>query len=228
VSPVSVSESDADTIAGRHVLLSAGIPDEGNPDDFNPLEIAAAATTASRRVLQAGGRLLFGGQPGIAPIVFQVAQAFARGNGRPPVTVYQSRLYADMMPPAIRQLQAQGLATLEVIDAVPGDRPERGRNLLSLDKMRAAMLSRENDPVAGIFIGGMDGIRSEFEKFRELYPERPTYIFGAPGGAARRLALEELHRDPAASALAGRLTTVRDYDAGMDDVLRDLARVLGT
>ena len=50
--------------------------------------------------------------------------------------------------------------------------------------MRDAMLSKENDPVAGIFIGGMDGVRAEFGQFREAFPGLPAYIFGAPGGEA--------------------------------------------
>jgi len=53
--------------------------------------------------------------------------------------------------------------------------------------MRARMLE-ESNPVAACFVGGMDGILQEFSLFTKLFPGRPTYAIGRPGGEARTLA----------------------------------------
>lgn len=52
--------------------------------------------------------------------------------------------------------------------------------------MRRQMLV-ETDPVGAVFIGGMSGITDEFELYRELFPSRPVYPVGRPGGEARSL-----------------------------------------
>jgi hypothetical protein len=38
-----------------------------------------------------------------------------------------------------------------------------------------------------VFVGGMEGIRTEYRKFRGQFGERPVYAFGVPGGEAREL-----------------------------------------
>ncbi len=49
------------------------------------------------------------------------------------------------------------------------------------------MLS-ETQPSAAIFIGGMAGIRTEFDLFRGEFPDRPVYVLGRPGGEASSIA----------------------------------------
>jgi hypothetical protein len=46
---------------------------------------------------------------------------------------------------------------------------------------------RESNPVAAVFIGGMEGIFQEYELFRQVFPARPTIPIGGPGGASRQL-----------------------------------------
>jgi hypothetical protein len=48
----------------------------------------------------------------------------------------------------------------------------------------------ESNPLAAVFIGGMEGVREEFSRFAELYPERPTCAVSRPGGEASRLSSE--------------------------------------
>jgi len=224
-------ESGTVALDDRYIFLSAGIPVGELPGDADRDEIAAAVRAAVSGVLLAGGRLLFGGQPGIVPLVLDVAQDLAgqdpTGENDPPrVTLYQSALYADLLPAEVERLAAAGLARVEMTEAAPGERPERGRNGQSLALMRDAMLSRENDPAAGIFIGGMDGITTEFRQFRESFPDRPAYIFGAPGGAARQLALAEIRATPAAP-LARQLAESDRYDVLIAEVVHEVADTLG-
>jgi hypothetical protein len=89
------------------------------------------------------------------------------------------------------------------------------------------MLSPDTDPVAGIFIGGMDGVAAEFGKFRESFPGRPAYVFGAPGGEARRLALAA-PRVEVAEPFARRLAESRRYDELTAEMIRDIASRLGS
>jgi hypothetical protein len=229
---VSTTGSENTTLGGRHVFLSAGIPGSEYPGETDRDEIVAAVRAIVSAVFRADGRLLFGGQPDIVPLVLDVAQdlageGVAGGNGPPLVTLYQSALYADMLPAEVQRLAAAGLARVEMTEAAPGDLPERGRNARSLALMRDAMLSKENDPVAGIFIGGKDGIRTEFRQFRESFPDRPAYIFGAPGGEARQLAQEEI-QETLPAPLTRRLAESDRYDVLIAEVVRDVADRLGT
>ena len=70
-------ESGTVTLDDRYIFLSAGIPVGELPGDADRDEIAAAVRAAVSGVLLAGGRLLFGGQPGIVPLVLDVAQDLA-------------------------------------------------------------------------------------------------------------------------------------------------------
>lgn len=224
---MSAAASESKMLDGRHVFLSAGIPGSEYRGETDRDEIVAAVRAIVSAVLHADGRLLFGGQPDIVPLVLEAAEGLA-GQPRPSrVTLYQSALYADVLPEEVQRLAAAGLARVEMTEAAPGDAPERGRNARSLALMRDAMLSEENDPVAGIFIGGMDGVRSEFEQFRESFPGLPSYIFGAPGGEARRLALAETHGPPAAP-LSRQLAESDRYDVLTVEVVRDIADRLGS
>jgi SLOG cluster3 family len=228
---MGTAESRTATLADRYIFLSAGIPVGELPGDTDRDEIVAAVRAAVSGVLLAGGRLLFGGQPDIVPLVLDVAQDLAghdpAGQDDPPrVTLYQSALYADLLSPAVERLAAAGLARVEVTEAAPGDRPERGRNAQSLALLRDAMLSRENDPAAAIFIGGMDGITTEFRQFRESFPDRAAYVFGAPGGAARQLALAEIQAKPIAP-LARQLAESDRYDVLIAEVVHEVADTLG-
>jgi SLOG cluster3 family len=223
---MSTADSESTTLDGRHVFLSAGIPGSEYPGATDRDGIAAAVRVIVPAVFRAGGRLLFGGQPGIVALVLEAAEGMAGPAGQPRVTLYQSALYADVLPGEVRQLASAGLASVVMTPAAPGDAPERGRNARSLALLRDAMLNKENDLVAGIFIGGMDGVRSEFEQFRESFPSLPAYIFGGPGGEARQLAQEEME-GTSPSPLARLLAESDRYDVLIAEVVRDAAR-LGT
>lgn len=234
-----ISQSPVLDLHGQYVFLSASIPDASYHDaEYDPLEITEAVVAATRSILSADGRLLFGAHPAISPLVLRVARDFKPLDNRsePRVIVYQSALYENLIPEATWQLQAQGLGELRIVPAEPGEEPKAGRNVKSLEKMRSEMIS--NDPIAAIFIGGKEGISKEYEQFIEFpsrHRERPTYIFGAPGGEARRLAYMQLERleswrpyqkdwDPRMYDLTRLLASSNDYYSIMDYVQLDLVR----
>ena len=131
---------------------------------------------------------------------------------------FQSRLW---------RLGATGLGRIEFVPAEPGDRPERGLNTASLDRMRKAMLAKENDPAFAIFIGGMDGIRAEYDEYRTHFPGRPVYAVGAPGGTARELAAEFMETQGYRRVNTVELLRSAEYGALMDDILADAITRIG-
>ena len=84
------------------------------------------------------------------------------------------------------------------------------------------MLAKENDPAFAVFIGGMDGIRKEYDKFHGQYEGRPVYAFGAPGGEARELAAKFTRNQEYRRVNRGDLLQSAEYGALMDDVLADV------
>jgi hypothetical protein len=107
-------------------------------------------------------------------------------DGAERVIIYQSQLFEEVLPTATRRFEADGVGSLIWTAAANGDRPEPGHWDESLSIMRRQML-RETTPVAAYFAGGMEGIQEEFSLYTEMFPERPAYPAGRPGGEARAL-----------------------------------------
>lgn len=170
------------------VFLSASIPDPSRWDgEFDPLEITDAVSALARAAFTSGIGLITAAHPTIAPLILYVAAEFpGTGIKRRLVTVYQSRLFVDVLPPATRRFEEEGVGSVIWTEQAPGERPEPGRWNRSLQLMRTQML-RETSPTAAVFVGGMGGISEEFALYRGLYPDRPTYALGRPGGEARHL-----------------------------------------
>jgi SLOG cluster3 family len=197
------------------IFVSASIPD---PDrwsgDFDALEITDAVVALARTFLTAGFRLVTAAHPTIAPLLLYVAAEFPSEAGER-VAVYQSELFTDVLPVETRRFQTDGVGHLIWTPAAEGDHPKLGAWDKSLDIMRRQMLD-ETQPIAACFIGGMEGIQTEYELFDTLFPERPMYPAGRPGGEARALLSR---RD---TALTLRLATDDTYPALWRAVLRDL------
>lgn len=173
------------------IFLSASIPDADRwAGDFDALEITDAVVSLARACLTHGYRLVTAAHPTIAPLLLYVAAEF------PPdvatrILIYQSLLFDDVLPTATRRFEAEGVGSVIWTEATTGDLPEPGHWDSSLETMRTRMLE-ETAPVAGCFIGGMDGIPTEFAMFKSLFPGRPVYPVGAPGGEARGLVNADL------------------------------------
>lgn len=153
----------------------------------HPLEITDAVVAAAQAVFGASGKLVFGGHPTISPLILSVADDFSGVVPEKPfVKIYQSALFETQIAPQTRELAETGMGEIAWVDPLYGKDWEESVQL-SLAPMRHQML-KETDPVAAIFIGGMEGIEDEFQLFLEQCPERPVYSIGRPGGAARKLA----------------------------------------
>ena len=176
---------------GAPVFLSASFPSGERGKRFEPYDptaISAAVTAVARAVLLAGGRLVFGAHPTISPLVLLVAGELGR---RDAVEIYQSAIFRDRIPAETTRLVELRLGRMHLVDAAGDLEP-------SLERMRREMLTRE-PPVAGIFVGGMEGIHDEYRLLAELQPGAARLPITAPGGAAREL---EPGGDPVSAALA--------------------------
>lgn len=196
------------------VFLSASIP---NPDwngEFNVSEITDAVVAFARVFLTAGARLVSAAHPTIAPLLLYVAAEIESLQSER-VVIYQSQLFEDALPTATRRFEAEGIGQVIWTEARDGDPRVRETWGPSLDLMRRQML-RETNPRAAVFIGGMDGIQTEYELFTEEFPERPTYAAGYPGGEAR------LVSERSESSLRSRLLDDNIYPAMWNSVLQDL------
>ena len=177
-------------VASPAFFLSASFPSGTRGEAFKPFDpggLSDAVSACARAVLSGGGTLVFGGHPTITPLVLLIAREVAV---RHRIVVYQSRWFADDTTPETNQLEQLELGTIRWTRA--------GNDLeSSLKALREAML-RESDFLGGVFIGGMEGIFTEFEMFRERFAGRPALPIVAAGGAASRLvdrAAEDLPED---------------------------------
>jgi hypothetical protein len=169
------------------VFLGGSIP---NPTRwqgyFDAREITDAVVAAARAILTAGGIIVTGAHPTIAPLLLYIAAEIPIDPDHPRVLIYQSALFESIMPKETRRFQQKGVGSLRITEAVPGEEPIYGHWDGSLKIMRQRMLS-ETNPRAGIFVGGMQDIRTEFYLLQERDPAAWVYPVAKPGGEAARL-----------------------------------------
>ena len=168
----------------RRVFLSASFPSGERRARFEPFDsggIADAVTAVVRAVLAAKGRLIFGGHPTITPLVLMVASELDVEGA---VDVFQSQWFKDEITRETRALEKAGFGAIHWT-------PEQATREKSLETMREEMLGHDRKLVAGVFIGGMDGVREEYELFQRFQPRAPRVSLVGPGGAAAKLPMNE-------------------------------------
>jgi hypothetical protein len=138
-----------------------------------------------RATMSAGMRLVTAAHPTIAPLLLYVA-AELPSEIEPQVLLYQSKLFKDVLPPATRRFESDGIASIHWTPAVEGESIDPRNRGASLAVMRHQMLA-ETRPTAACFIGGMEGIVEEYQLCQEILPGAPLYPIGGPGGEAREL-----------------------------------------
>lgn len=161
-------------------FLSASVPDGRAGGRWHRTADVIAIRDAVRAlvtVVLPSGLLVWGGHPAITPLVRVVGESLGLTSGEH-LRLYQSRYFQDQLP-------GDNLAfeRVELVDAAgAGSR----RRASSLRAMRLAMLSSERF-VAGVFIGGMDGVEREYVMFRKMHPNSLALPIASTGGAALEL-----------------------------------------
>lgn len=158
----------------KNIFLSASIPlKERNEKYFNNADIIAIrdSVIALTTVVLPNHRLIWGGHPSITPIIYHIMQRLGL-NIQEHVTLYQSLFFEKHFPEDNNKFQNVILTENKL---------EKEASLLL---MRKRMFT-ENSFVAGIFIGGMEGIEDEFKLFRELQPQAFVLPIASTGAASQ-------------------------------------------
>lgn len=177
---IPASEGKRHALQGNAVFLSASFPSGERGQIYRPYDpeaIADAVVAITRAVLYDGGRLVFGGHPTISPLVLLIAAELGI-KGR--VDIFQTRYFEGKVPPETLELDKRGYGDITWTETVHGDREA------SLEHMREQMLDR-TDLIAGVFIGGMEGIPDEAELFAAAHANAWIVPIQAPGGAVRQV-----------------------------------------
>lgn len=162
----------------RSIFLSASVPIAGRGDYYNttnPFLIQSAVKELVVAVIR-HHKIVWGGHPSITPMIWSICEDLDVDYSKN-VVLYQSRHFEDVFPEENERFE-----NVIFTDDVSGNRD------VSLLLMRKEMLSR-NDLDAAVFIGGMEGVEDEYNLFREYHPNAKVLPVGAPGGAARKLAV---------------------------------------
>ncbi|QUB89204.1 hypothetical protein [Prevotella denticola] len=161
----------------KNIFLSASIPlQERDPEYIETADIIAIrdAVIALTTVVLPSHRLIWGGHPSITPLVYHVMEKLNL-NIQEHITLYQSMFFEKYFPKDNNKFD-----NIVLTDIVEGDR-ER-----SLLHMRNRMLG-ESEFVAGIFIGGMEGVEEEYDMFIKKHHNAIILPIASTGAAAKKI-----------------------------------------
>ncbi|OYQ79401.1 hypothetical protein B9T19_06410 [Ignatzschineria sp. F8392] len=158
----------------KNIFLSASIPlPERDPKFINSADISAIrdSINALTKYVVPKAHLVWGGHPSITPLIKYTLDQLEY-DVKNHVTLYQSRLFEKHFPK-----DNDSFANIKLINSVGDDRGK------SLFVMRKAMLQNKKF-IAGIFIGGMEGVIEEMKLFQEYHPDTPIFPIATTGAAA--------------------------------------------
>jgi SLOG cluster3 family len=193
-------ETCCDQFPERSLFLSASVPYRRPParlrtageaeanrwfvEHAEPLRIRESIAHLCRFAFRRDLGIVFGGHPAISPLLLEAASRFSpEPSPRPRVVIFQSLFYVERIPPATLALANWHCGALLWTRPEPETAPSEEA---SLTAMRVAMVGSPG-LVAGLFIGGMEGLYEEASLFQARHPEAPMYALGSTGSAAARL-----------------------------------------
>ena len=160
----------------NNIFLSASIPlperDKKYIETADVIAIRDAVIALATTVLPKH-KLIWGGHPSITPLINYVVQK-QKHNIQDHVELYQSKFFEKFFPEDNNKFENVKQT------------PVFGNKDSSLRLMREIMLG-ENEFSAGIFIGGMEGIKDEYEMFKEFHPNAIIIPLGSTGAASKLL-----------------------------------------
>ena len=167
----------------RFIFLSASIPDPERDRRYystmDPIAIRDAARALATVVLP-HATLFWGGHPSITPLIRVVAESLGITTPNR-VRLFQSAWFSDRLP-----ADNAAFESYEII-------PSRDSRSKSIANMRERMLTAARFDAA-IFLGGMEGVETEFDMFRERHPSAGVYPVASTGAAALLLYRRERER----------------------------------
>lgn len=161
------------------IFLSASMPKVGR----DPIFLESADFTAIRDAIVGlinaiipDFKMVWGGHPAITPIIANIFKKRGYKNEKL-VTLYQSNYFKSVFPE-----EDKSFSNFVQTEIVTNDDGRADMNL-SLRLMRRKMIG-ENNIVAAVFIGGMEGIMDEADIVKELKPKAKLLPVASTGGAS--------------------------------------------
>lgn len=161
----------------KNIFLSASIPlQERDPEYIETADIIAIrdAVIALTTVVLPSCRLIWGGHPSITPLIYHVMEKLDL-NIQEHVTLYQSKYFESFFP--VDNNKFENIVLTDIVE------DDRERSLLH---MRNRMLG-ESEFVAGIFIGGMEGVEEEYDMFIKKHQNAIVLPIASTGAAAKKI-----------------------------------------
>lgn len=158
----------------KNIFLSASIPlPERHPKYYDTADIIAIreAVIALVTVVLPKHRIIWGGHPSITPLIYYVMKKMGL-NIQEHVMLYQSSFFEHLFPEDNNKFE--NVILTENLGDIHS----------SIQLMRNKMFS-ENEFVAAIFIGGMDGIEVEYNMFKEYHPNALILPIASTGAATK-------------------------------------------
>lgn len=156
------------------IFLSASVPlPDRNPKFFETADVVAIRDAIKAFVQEFGPthRIHFGGHPAVTPLISLMMKRHPEIKNQQ-IALYQSEIYKEMFPE-----ENYDFVRKVYTPAVAGNFPA------SLALMREKMLT-DQEIVAGVFIGGMEGVVEEYNMLTQLQPNAKCYPIASTGGAA--------------------------------------------
>lgn len=197
----------------KNIFLSASIPSpERDAKYYETADIISIrdAVRALSVIVLPRARLVWGGHPFITPLIREVLERVGVEvcEIRRHVTLFQSAFFEGVFP------VDNGCVENVVYTEVKSEHDKKDREV-SLEEMRRRMLAPAWSYVAGIFIGGMEGVEDEFDMFKRYHSGALLLPVASTGGAA----FEIYNRSP--ECFEKRLKGDFDYLTLFDDLFRD-------
>lgn len=158
----------------KNIFLSASIPlPERHPKYYDTADIIAIreAVIALITVVLPKHRIIWGGHPSITPLIYYVMQKM-NFKIQDHVILYQSSFFKHLFPKDNNKFE--NVILTENVGDIHS----------SIQVMRHRMFS-ENEFVAAIFIGGMDGIEVEYNMFKDYHPNALILPIASTGAATK-------------------------------------------
>lgn len=182
------------------VFLSASIPERSpftGRVERNRIRDAVISLVGVCREL--GFDLVLGGHPAITPLVHHAAKSLGYDDSVTEqhsepwnVVIFQALYFRDKFPAEVRQSLDSGHRLFRGTPVVRIERRpqeseeefQRRERQANIDAMRDEMIDKwPGRYVAGVFVGGMEGILDEFNRFRSHHQQALLLPISSTGGA---------------------------------------------
>jgi SLOG cluster3 family len=157
------------------IFLSASIPslEDKDPKYFETADVIAIrdSVRALANLIIPKTKLVWGGHPAITPLIHYVMSTL-QIHPQEHVLLYQSAFFQKIFPTENSFFEDKVITE------------DKGNVKDSLAWMRERMF-KENKFLAGVFIGGMNGVEDEYELFIQAHPQAHVFPIASTGAAAK-------------------------------------------